>query len=137
MSGVETLAMGESPCWHGNRLSMVRVDKDYVFESSHGPATLLDLFERRQQLIVCPSPDSTPAAPAGRRRLLGASRALASPSRTRKPPAKAEARAHADMEQLRVCASQLPPGDLVTGEQSEVWEVSCLSSVYQAARCTA
>ena len=34
------------------RLPMVRVDKDYVFEGPHGPATLLDLFEGRQQLIV-------------------------------------------------------------------------------------
>jgi uncharacterized protein (TIGR02246 family) len=34
------------------RLPMVRVDKDYVFEGPHGPARLLDLFERRQQLVV-------------------------------------------------------------------------------------
>src|SRR5262245_44062429 len=34
------------------RLPMVRVDKDYVFESPHGPARLVDLFEGRQQLIV-------------------------------------------------------------------------------------
>jgi uncharacterized protein (TIGR02246 family) len=34
------------------RLPMVRVDRDYVFESPQGPAGLLDLFEGRQQLIV-------------------------------------------------------------------------------------
>jgi uncharacterized protein (TIGR02246 family) len=34
------------------RLPMVRVDRDYVFESPQGSAGLLDLFEGRQQLIV-------------------------------------------------------------------------------------
>jgi predicted dithiol-disulfide oxidoreductase (DUF899 family) len=34
------------------RLPMVEVDKDYVFESSAGQATLLDLFEGRHQLVV-------------------------------------------------------------------------------------
>ena len=34
------------------QLPMVRVDKNYVFESPDGPARLLDLFEGRQQLIV-------------------------------------------------------------------------------------
>ncbi len=34
------------------RLPMVRIDKDYVFESPAGKATLLDLFEGRRQLIV-------------------------------------------------------------------------------------
>ena len=34
------------------RLPMVRVDKDYVFQGPHGPGSLLDLFEGRQQLIV-------------------------------------------------------------------------------------
>jgi predicted dithiol-disulfide oxidoreductase (DUF899 family) len=33
-------------------LPMVRVDKEYVFEGPDGPATLLDLFEGRRQLIV-------------------------------------------------------------------------------------
>ena len=33
-------------------LPMVRVEKEYVFEGPHGPATLLDLFEDRLQLIV-------------------------------------------------------------------------------------
>ncbi|WP_106178274.1 DUF899 domain-containing protein [Prauserella shujinwangii] len=34
------------------RLPMVRVDKEYVFEGPGGPATLLDLFEGRRQLIT-------------------------------------------------------------------------------------
>ena len=34
------------------RLPMVRIDKEYVFEGPDGPATLLDLFEGRRQLIV-------------------------------------------------------------------------------------
>jgi predicted dithiol-disulfide oxidoreductase (DUF899 family) len=34
------------------QLPMVRVDKDYVFDGSRGPATLPDLFEGRRQLIV-------------------------------------------------------------------------------------
>jgi predicted dithiol-disulfide oxidoreductase (DUF899 family) len=34
------------------RLPMVKVEKDYVFEGPEGPATLLDLFEGRRQLIV-------------------------------------------------------------------------------------
>jgi predicted dithiol-disulfide oxidoreductase (DUF899 family)/ketosteroid isomerase-like protein len=34
------------------RLPMVRIDKDYAFEGSRGPARLLDLFEGRQQLMV-------------------------------------------------------------------------------------
>lgn len=34
------------------RLPMVRVDKDYVFEGSHGKASLVDLFDGRRQLIV-------------------------------------------------------------------------------------
>jgi predicted dithiol-disulfide oxidoreductase (DUF899 family) len=34
------------------RLSMVRVDKQYVFDGPKGRATLLDLFEGRRQLIV-------------------------------------------------------------------------------------
>ena len=34
------------------RLPMVRIDKDYVFEGPGGKATLLDLFEGRNQLIV-------------------------------------------------------------------------------------
>ena len=34
------------------RLPMVRIDKDYVFEGPDGEASLLDLFEGRQQLIV-------------------------------------------------------------------------------------
>ncbi|MEY2434654.1 MAG: hypothetical protein QOC92_4379 [Acidimicrobiaceae bacterium] len=34
------------------RLPMVRIDKDYVFESPDGKASLLDLFDGRRQLIV-------------------------------------------------------------------------------------
>lgn len=34
------------------RLPMVRVEDDYAFEGPDGPATLLDLFEGRRQLIV-------------------------------------------------------------------------------------
>ncbi|HYR62142.1 MAG TPA: DUF899 domain-containing protein [Actinomycetota bacterium] len=34
------------------RLPMVRIDKSYVFDGHGGPATLLDLFDGRRQLIV-------------------------------------------------------------------------------------
>jgi predicted dithiol-disulfide oxidoreductase (DUF899 family) len=34
------------------RLPMVAVEQEYRFEGPHGPATLLDLFEGRRQLIV-------------------------------------------------------------------------------------
>ncbi|MEU9353013.1 DUF899 domain-containing protein [Streptomyces griseoloalbus] len=34
------------------RLPMVRIDREYVFEGGDGTATLLDLFEGRQQLVV-------------------------------------------------------------------------------------
>jgi predicted dithiol-disulfide oxidoreductase (DUF899 family) len=34
------------------RLPMVAVEKPYEFEGPHGPATLLDLFEGRRQLIL-------------------------------------------------------------------------------------
>ena len=34
------------------RLPMVRVEKDYVFEGPDGPASLLDLFEGRSQLLL-------------------------------------------------------------------------------------
>jgi predicted dithiol-disulfide oxidoreductase (DUF899 family) len=34
------------------RLPMVRIEKDYVFESPNGKASLLDLFEGRLQLII-------------------------------------------------------------------------------------
>jgi len=34
------------------RLPMVRIDEEYVFEGPDGPATLLDLFDGRRQLIV-------------------------------------------------------------------------------------
>ena len=34
------------------RLPMVRIDKEYVFEGADGEVTLLDLFERRRQLIL-------------------------------------------------------------------------------------
>ncbi len=33
-------------------LSMVRIDKDYVFEGPDGKANLIDLFDGRRQLIV-------------------------------------------------------------------------------------
>ena len=34
------------------RLPMVRIEKRYVFDGPHGEATLVDLFDRRRQLIV-------------------------------------------------------------------------------------
>jgi predicted dithiol-disulfide oxidoreductase (DUF899 family) len=34
------------------RLPMVRIDKDYTLEGTHGPARLLELFEGRRQLIL-------------------------------------------------------------------------------------
>ncbi|MFI9821217.1 DUF899 domain-containing protein [Streptomyces sp. NPDC052013] len=34
------------------RLPMVEIDREYVFEGGDGKATLLDLFEGRQQLVV-------------------------------------------------------------------------------------
>jgi predicted dithiol-disulfide oxidoreductase (DUF899 family) len=34
------------------RLPMVRIAKEYAFEGRNGPATLLDLFDGRRQLIV-------------------------------------------------------------------------------------
>ncbi|GAA2071322.1 DUF899 domain-containing protein [Actinomadura alba] len=34
------------------RLPMVRIDKEYVFQGPDGPASLLDLFDGRRQLIV-------------------------------------------------------------------------------------
>jgi predicted dithiol-disulfide oxidoreductase (DUF899 family) len=34
------------------RLPMVRIDKEYVFEGPDGKVSLLDLFDRRRQLIV-------------------------------------------------------------------------------------
>ena len=34
------------------RLPMVRIDKDYVFAGTNGPARLLDLFDGRRQLII-------------------------------------------------------------------------------------
>jgi len=34
------------------RLPMLPIEKDYVFESSNGEASLLDLFEGRRQLII-------------------------------------------------------------------------------------
>ena len=34
------------------RLPMVRIDKDYAFEGPEGEASLLDLFDRRRQLIL-------------------------------------------------------------------------------------
>jgi predicted dithiol-disulfide oxidoreductase (DUF899 family) len=34
------------------RLPMIRIDKDYSFEGANGMASLLDLFERRSQLLV-------------------------------------------------------------------------------------
>ncbi len=33
-------------------LPMVRIDKDYVFEGPTGPASLLDLFDGRRQLVI-------------------------------------------------------------------------------------
>jgi predicted dithiol-disulfide oxidoreductase (DUF899 family) len=34
------------------RLPMVEIDKEYIFEGAHGKASLLDLFEGRDQLVV-------------------------------------------------------------------------------------
>lgn len=34
------------------RLPMVRVDKSYKFEGSHGTLSVLDLFEGRRQLVM-------------------------------------------------------------------------------------
>src|ERR1700752_1658475 len=34
------------------RLPMVRIEKDYLFESTHGRRTLAQLFDDRSQLIV-------------------------------------------------------------------------------------
>jgi predicted dithiol-disulfide oxidoreductase (DUF899 family) len=34
------------------RLPMVRIDKEYVFEGPDGPASLVDLFDGRRQLII-------------------------------------------------------------------------------------
>ena len=34
------------------RMPRIAVEKDYRFEGPHGPASLLDLFEGRRQLIV-------------------------------------------------------------------------------------
>lgn len=34
------------------RLPMVRIDKEYVFEGPEGPATLLDMFDGRRQLVL-------------------------------------------------------------------------------------
>jgi hypothetical protein len=80
------------------------------------------------------SSDSTPAARAGQRRSPGASRALTPPSRTRKPPAKAEGRAHEDTEQLRVFPSQFRPGDLVVDDQGHEWEVVRVAAYQQGKR---
>ena len=37
---------------HRRRLPMVEITTDYFFEGEHGPATLLDLFDERPQLIL-------------------------------------------------------------------------------------
>lgn len=34
------------------RLPMVKIEKDYRFEGEHGPAHLVDLFDRRRQLVL-------------------------------------------------------------------------------------
>jgi predicted dithiol-disulfide oxidoreductase (DUF899 family) len=49
------------------RLPMVRIDKDYVFDGPQGKASLLDLFDRRRQLILyhfmfAPGVDGWPSA---------------------------------------------------------------------------
>jgi predicted dithiol-disulfide oxidoreductase (DUF899 family) len=49
------------------RLPMVEITKEYVFDGPHGKATLLDLFEGRNQLVVCHfmfSPDWTDGCPS-------------------------------------------------------------------------
>jgi predicted dithiol-disulfide oxidoreductase (DUF899 family) len=43
---------GDALAAERRRLPMVRVAREYVFEGPDGDATLLDLFERRRQLIV-------------------------------------------------------------------------------------
>src|SRR5687767_5317424 len=50
------------------RMPWLAVEKDYRFEGSNGPASLLDLFESRRQLIVYRffyEPDITTAASGG------------------------------------------------------------------------
>src|SRR6202030_1671936 len=49
------------------RLPMVRIEKDYVFEGVHGKTRLLEMFDRRRQLIIyhfmfAPSVDGWPSA---------------------------------------------------------------------------
>jgi predicted dithiol-disulfide oxidoreductase (DUF899 family) len=50
------------------RLPMVRVEKRYLFEDAAGPATLLDLFDGRSQLVVYHfmfEPDAPPPGKSG------------------------------------------------------------------------
>ncbi|HEU5044419.1 MAG TPA: DUF899 family protein, partial [Nocardioidaceae bacterium] len=50
------------------RMPWMAVEKEYHFEGPHGPATLLDLFEGRRQLIVYRAffaPDITTFATGG------------------------------------------------------------------------
>ncbi len=44
------------------RLPMVKFDNSYVFDSSDGPKTLLDLFDGREQLVVYQFMDNGPDA---------------------------------------------------------------------------
>ena len=66
------------------------VEKDYRFEGPNGPASLLDLFEGRRQLIVYRSfyaPDvTTYPRRAARTRSGPASAAPSAPTRSRTPP---------------------------------------------------
>src|SRR6267143_299006 len=48
----EATRAGDALAAERRRLPMVRIEKDYVFESPEGPASLLDLFEGRRQLIL-------------------------------------------------------------------------------------
>jgi predicted dithiol-disulfide oxidoreductase (DUF899 family) len=60
------------------RMPRMAVEKDYAFEGPDGPASLLDMFEGRRQLIIstCPPPPSptrvramgVPASRSSRRR---------------------------------------------------------------------
>ena len=72
------------------RMPWMAVEKDYRFEGPNGPASLLDLFEGRRQLIVYRAfyaPDvTTYPESAARTRSGPASAAPSSPTRSRTPP---------------------------------------------------
>jgi predicted dithiol-disulfide oxidoreductase (DUF899 family) len=49
------------------RLPRMAVDKDYAFEGPDGPASLVDLFEGRRQLVVSTASSSSRVCGAGPR----------------------------------------------------------------------